>query len=92
MSQIAFYSNLILFYCNIFSGETPVLYQVLAERRGVTAGMMASTHVYDMTGAGGNQPPAALGNYYNSNYIIHTHIYYGIIKNKRTFATFHYWF
>ncbi|XP_077301183.1 splicing factor 3b subunit 2 [Arctopsyche grandis] len=45
---------------DIEGGETPVLYQVLAERRGVTAGMMASTHVYDMTGAGGNQPPAAL--------------------------------
>jgi hypothetical protein len=43
------------------SGEGPALYQVLAEHRGVTGGMMASTHVYDMTGAGGAQPPAAIG-------------------------------
>ncbi|CAK1550445.1 unnamed protein product [Leptosia nina] len=33
-------------------GETPALYQVLPERRvGLTAGMMASTHVYDMNAA-----------------------------------------
>ncbi|XP_044727887.1 splicing factor 3B subunit 2 [Chrysoperla carnea] len=43
-------------------GETPVLYQVLPERRNERLGtaMMASTHVYDMTGAGGAPPPAVL--------------------------------
>ncbi|KOB65731.1 Splicing factor 3B subunit 2 [Operophtera brumata] len=33
-------------------GDTPALYQVLPERRvGLTAGMMASTHVYDINAA-----------------------------------------
>lgn len=40
-------------------GETPVLYQVLPEKRMDRVGnaMMASTHIYDMTGAGPPPPP-----------------------------------
>lgn len=43
-------------------GETPALYQVLQERRteGLGTSMMGSTHVYDMTGAGGQAPPAVI--------------------------------
>ncbi|GLV40176.1 Splicing factor 3b subunit 2 [Carabus blaptoides fortunei] len=42
-------------------GETPVLYQVLPERRNerIGAAMMASAHVYDMTGVGA-PPPSVL--------------------------------
>lgn len=42
-------------------GETPVLYQVLPERRNerIGAAMMASAHVYDMTGVG-VPPPSVL--------------------------------
>ncbi|XP_026462141.1 splicing factor 3B subunit 2-like [Ctenocephalides felis] len=42
--------------------ETPVLYQVLPERRTdrIGSAMMGSTHVYDMTGAGGAQPPSVI--------------------------------
>ncbi|XP_022121389.2 splicing factor 3B subunit 2 [Pieris rapae] len=37
---------------DVEGGETPALYQVLPERRvGLTAGMMASTHVYDINAA-----------------------------------------
>ncbi|CAB3249351.1 unnamed protein product [Arctia plantaginis] len=37
---------------DIEGGDTPALYQVLPERRvGLTAGMMASTHVYDISAA-----------------------------------------
>lgn len=41
--------------------ETPVLYQVIPERRNERIGgaMMASTHVYDMTTASGALPPQA---------------------------------
>lgn len=41
--------------------ETPVLYQVLPEKRmdRVGGAMMASTHIYDMTGAGGPPPPVS---------------------------------
>lgn len=41
--------------------ETPVLYQVLPEKRNerIGAAMMASTHVYDMTGGPGAAPPQA---------------------------------
>ncbi|XP_015604451.1 splicing factor 3B subunit 2 [Cephus cinctus] len=43
-------------------GETPALYTVLQERRaeGLGASMMGSTHVYDMTGAGGQAPPSVI--------------------------------
>lgn len=44
-------------------GDTPALYTVLQERRaeGLGAGMMGSTHVYDMTGAvGGQAPPSVI--------------------------------
>jgi hypothetical protein len=38
--------------CCVCRGDTPALYQVLPERRvGLTAGMMASTHVYDINAA-----------------------------------------
>lgn len=38
--------------CFNFRGDTPALYQVLPERRvGLTSGMMASTHVYDINAA-----------------------------------------
>lgn len=45
----------------IFSNETPVLYHVLPEKRTDRLGgaMMASSHVYDMTGAGA-PPPAVI--------------------------------
>lgn len=41
------------------SNETPVLYQVLPEKRGdrIGASMMGSTHVYDMSTAAGAKPP-----------------------------------
>ncbi|XP_057337056.1 splicing factor 3B subunit 2 [Microplitis mediator] len=43
-------------------GDTPALYTVLQERRteGLGASMMGSTHVYDMTGAGGQAPPSVI--------------------------------
>ncbi|XP_028167104.1 splicing factor 3B subunit 2-like [Ostrinia furnacalis] len=42
------------------SGDTPALYQVLPERRvGLTAGMMASTHVYDINAANPGKRAAA---------------------------------
>lgn len=43
----------------LFSNETPVLYQVLPEKRGdrIGASMMGSTHVYDMSTAAGKAPP-----------------------------------
>ncbi|XP_058790919.1 splicing factor 3B subunit 2 isoform X2 [Phymastichus coffea] len=43
-------------------GETPALYTVLQERRteGLGSSMMGSTHVYDMTGAGGQAPPSVI--------------------------------
>ncbi|XP_063831245.1 splicing factor 3B subunit 2 [Ostrinia nubilalis] len=41
-------------------GDTPALYQVLPERRvGLTAGMMASTHVYDINAANPGKRAAA---------------------------------
>lgn len=42
-----------------FSNETPVLYQVLPEKRGdrIGSSMMGSTHVYDMSTATGAKPP-----------------------------------
>lgn len=42
-----------------FSNETPVLYQVLQEKRTdrIGASMMGSTHVYDMSSAAGSKPP-----------------------------------
>lgn len=45
-------------------GETPVLYQILPERRNERIGssMMASTHVYDMTGVSGGVPPPSMLN------------------------------
>ncbi|KPI92199.1 Splicing factor 3B subunit 2 [Papilio xuthus] len=54
---------------DIEGGDTPALYQVLPERRvGLTAGMMASTHVYDINaanpgkrGTGGGAVAAASG-------------------------------
>lgn len=44
---------------SIRSNETPVLYQVLPEKRTdrIGATMMGSTHVYDMSTASGNKPP-----------------------------------
>lgn len=44
-----------------YSNETPVLYQVLPEKRTDRIGtsMMASTHVYDMTTVGAKAPHAA---------------------------------
>lgn len=41
------------------SNETPVLYQVLPEKRTdrIGASMMGSTHVYDMSTAAGAKPP-----------------------------------
>lgn len=47
-----------LFFLN-FSNETPVLYQVLPEKRAdrIGASMMGSTHVYDMSTATGAKPP-----------------------------------
>lgn len=44
---------------NYFSNETPVLYQVLPEKRTdrIGASMMGSTHVYDMSTAAGKAPP-----------------------------------
>jgi splicing factor 3B subunit 2 len=41
-----------------YRSETPVLYQVLPEKRvdRVGGAMMASTHIYDMTGAGPPPP------------------------------------
>jgi len=50
---------MILFLC--FSGETPALYQVLPEKRMDRVGnaMMASTHIYDMTGT--SAPPPGIG-------------------------------
>lgn len=46
-------------YLIICSNETPVLYQVLPEKRTdrIGASMMGSTHVYDMSTAAGNKPP-----------------------------------
>lgn len=44
-------------------GDTPAaLYTVLQERRteGLGGSMMGSTHVYDMTGAGGQAPPSVI--------------------------------
>ncbi|KAJ8672989.1 hypothetical protein QAD02_004250 [Eretmocerus hayati] len=43
-------------------GDTPALYTVLQERRtdGLGTSMMGSTHVYDMTGAGGQAPPSVI--------------------------------
>lgn len=43
--------------------ETPVLYQVLPEKRNdrIASAMMASTHVYDMTTVGSKAPHAATG-------------------------------
>ena len=43
-------------------GDTPALYTVLQERRteGLGNSMMGSTHVYDMTGAGGQAPPSVI--------------------------------
>lgn len=43
-------------------GETPALYTVLQERRtdGFGSSMMGSTHVYDMTGTGGQVPPTVI--------------------------------
>lgn len=43
-------------------GETPALFTVLQERRteGLGASMMGSTHIYDMTGAGGQAPPTVI--------------------------------
>lgn len=43
-------------------GDTPALYTVLQERmtEGLGASMMGSTHVYDMTGAGGQAPPSVI--------------------------------
>ena len=43
-------------------GDTPALYTVLQERRteGLGSNMMGSTHVYDMTGAGGQAPPSVI--------------------------------
>lgn len=43
-------------------GETPALYTVLQEKRaeGLAGSMMGSTHVYDMTGAGGQAPPSVI--------------------------------
>lgn len=45
----------------IFRGETPVLYQILPERRNERIGnaMMGSSHVYDMTGVG-VPPPSVI--------------------------------
>jgi len=41
------------------SNETPVLYQVLPEKRTdrIGASMMGSTHVYDVSGGGANKQP-----------------------------------
>jgi len=56
-----FYSYVCLiiesFVC-YYRSETPVLYQVLPEKRmdRVGGAMMASTHIYDMTGAAGPPP------------------------------------
>ncbi|KAL7296497.1 hypothetical protein TKK_0009938 [Trichogramma kaykai] len=43
-------------------GDTPALYTVLHEKRteGLGNSMMGSTHVYDMTGAGGQAPPSVI--------------------------------
>ena len=43
-------------------GDTPALYTVLQEKRseGLGTSMMGSTHVYDMTGAGGQAPPSVI--------------------------------
>ncbi|XP_008204855.1 splicing factor 3B subunit 2 [Nasonia vitripennis] len=43
-------------------GDTPALFTVLQERRTENLGssMMGSTHVYDMTGAGGQAPPSVI--------------------------------
>lgn len=43
-------------------GDTPALYTVLQEKRTENLGssMMGSTHVYDMTGAGGQAPPSVM--------------------------------
>lgn len=48
---------------DVEGGDTPALYQVLPERRvGLTAGMMASTHVYDISAANpGKRSTAAAG-------------------------------
>ncbi|CAH2094733.1 unnamed protein product [Euphydryas editha] len=45
---------------DVEGGDTPALYQVLPERRvGLTAGMMASTHVYDINAANPGKRAAA---------------------------------
>lgn len=46
-------------FVSCFSNETPVLYQVLPEKRTdrIGASMMGSTHVYDMSTATGAKPP-----------------------------------
>lgn len=43
-------------------GDTPALYTILHEKRteGLGTSMMGSTHVYDMTGAGGQAPPSVI--------------------------------
>lgn len=51
----------------VSSGDTPALYQVLPERRvGLTQGMMASTHVYDISAAAN---PGELFIYFTSLYL-----------------------
>lgn len=43
-------------------GDTPALYTILNEKKtdGLGTSMMGSTHVYDMTGAGGQAPPSVI--------------------------------
>lgn len=61
LETIQFNFNLFHFSIVIFfnSNETPVLYQVLPEKRAerIGASMMGSTHVYDMSTAAGAKPP-----------------------------------
>lgn len=56
-------SSSIIVFAFFNSNETPVLYQVLPEKRNerIGASMMGSTHVYDMATAIGNKPPQNIG-------------------------------